>query len=237
VVFYFIFIQILTKKKYSTTCKYNYIFIVLKKQYWLLFFLLLFYLGLAMFDQAYIFTDAFLYESLREEFSENVIESLLASGNRFGWVAYAILPIVILFKVLFATVCITIGVILADIDFTFKKIFKSAITSEYVFLTSQTLFSFSLFMNRADLTIENAGNYFPFSMLSFFGVENVVSWLHYPLQTLNLFEVVYVVLISWLLSRQWKPDFIESLNIVIPSYGIGLLVWMILVVFLTLQIS
>src|SRR5690625_3247133 len=97
-----------------------------------------------MFDQAYIFTDAFLYESLREEFSENVIESLLASGNRFGWVAYAILPIVILFKVLFATVCITIGVILADIDFTFKKIFKSAITSEYVFLTSQTLFSFSL---------------------------------------------------------------------------------------------
>src|SRR5690625_514769 len=237
VVFYFIFIQILTKKKYSTTCKYNYIFIVLKKQYWLLFFLLLFYLGLAMFDQAYIFTDAFLYESLREEFSENVIESLLASGNRFGWVAYAILPIVILFKVLFATVCITIGVILADIDFTFKKIFKSAITSEYVFLTSQTLFSFSLFMNRADLTIENAGNYFPFSMLSFFGVDNVVSWLHYPLQTLNRFEVVYVVLISWLLSRQWKPDFIESLNIVIPSYGIGLLVWMILVVFLTLQIS
>src|SRR5690625_8041205 len=85
-VFYFIFIQILTKKKYSTTCKYNYIFIVLKKQYWLLFFLLLFYLGLAMFDQAYIFTDAFLYESLREEFSENVIESLLASGKRFGWV-------------------------------------------------------------------------------------------------------------------------------------------------------
>src|SRR5690625_2164836 len=124
-----------------------------------------------MFDQAYIFTDAFLYESLREEFSENVIESLLASGNRFGWVAYAILPIVILFKVLFATVCITIGVILADIDFTFKKIFKSAITSEYVFLTSQTLFSFSLFINRADLTIEISFNYFPFSIHSYLSVH------------------------------------------------------------------
>lgn len=111
------------------------------------------------------------------------------------------------------------------------------VLAEVTFIIAQVIHLVKLFANRAELTFDTTANYFPFSILSFFGSENVVSWLHYPLQTLNLFLVLYVVLISWLLSKQWKPNFVESLNIVIPSYGIGLLLWMALVVFLTLQIS
>lgn len=104
-------------------------------------------------------------------------------------------------------------------------------------MISQSIYLVNLYIHRAELTFETTANYFPLSLLSFWGAENIVSWLHYPLQTLNLFEVAYILCISWLLSKQWKPNFIESINIVLPSYGIGLLIWMVLVVFLTLQIS
>ncbi len=202
-----------------------------------LLIIILLYLLLSALDQIFIFTDEFLYRNLSDEFSQSVIEALLTSENRFGWVAFVILPIVILVKVLFTTCCISTGAILTGNEFSFNKTFHLATYSELIFLFSQVLFSITLFVNRDSLTLDNAANYFPGSMLSFLGAENVVPWLHYPLQTLNIFEVAYVLLISWLLSKQWKPDFVESLNIVIPSYGIGLILWMALVVFLTLQIT
>lgn len=209
----------------------------MKKHGWYLLILILLYLSLSMVDNAFIFTDDFINRSLSEDFSESVIEALLTNENQFKWIGYALLPVIILLKILFTSFCVTTGAILTDTDFTFKKIFQTASCSEYIFWFSQAIFYLRLILNRDYLTLDNAGNYFPLSLLSYFGTDNVVSWLHYPLQTLNLFEVFYVLLISWFLSKQWKPNFVESLSIVIPSYGIGLLLWMALVVFLTLQIS
>lgn len=209
----------------------------MKKHVWYLLILIVLYISLSVFDQVFIFTEEFIYRSLSNEFSESVIEALITSENQFGWIAYVVSPLIIMLKILFVTFCITTGAILTDSEFTFRYIFRSATYSEYVFLISQAVFSFNLYFNRDALNIENVGSYFPLSMLSYFGTENVVPWLHYPLQTLNLFEVAYILCISWLLSKQWKPYFIESINIVLPSYGIGLLIWMVLVVFLTLQIS
>jgi|SRR5690625_431098 len=212
-------------KKLNIHTKCNLIFIVVS------------YIFIAFFLENWILTDEVFYRSLSTQIPLYTVDGILESREKFWWVPYLIQIVVILIKVLFVSLCIFIGVVLSDIRIPFKNIFRVAVIAEIIFVIGQSIYLFNLYTHRAELTFETTANYFPLSMLSFFGVENVVSWLHYPLQTLNLFEVVYVVLISWLLSRQWKPDFIESLNIVIPSYGIGLLVWMILVVFLTLQIS
>lgn len=209
----------------------------MKRQGWILFIIILLYSGLSIVDNTYIFTGDFFYEGISEDFSRDEIETILTSETYFGWIGYIVLLFIIIIKVLFTTFCVTTGAIFTDTSFSIKDIFQTVLYSEFVFLASQMTYSLNLFFNREFLTIENAGNFFPLSMLSYFEVENVVPWLHYPLQTLNLFEVAYILCIAWLLSKQWKPDFVESLNIVIPSYGLGLLVWMVLVVFLTLQVS
>jgi hypothetical protein len=64
-----------------------------------------------------------------------------------------------------------------------------------------------------------------------------VKWLKYPFQTLNIFEILYMAAIAWLLAKQWSRDFMESLAVVLPSYVIGLVLWLVLVTFLTLQVS
>jgi hypothetical protein len=89
-----------------------------------------------------------------------------------------------------------------------------------------------------DLTLQNISGYFPLSALGFVGIENVnVQWAIYPLQTLNLFEVAYMGVIGWLLSKQWEEDFAESMLVVLPSYTTGLILWLVFVTFITLQIS
>jgi hypothetical protein len=195
------------------------------------------YVGFTLIAENWIFTNDVLYRSLSTQIPAYSIDRILESRERFWWVGYTVQVVVVLCKVLFAAFCIFIGVVLSDVEFSFKDLFRSVIIAEFVFIIGQATYLVNLYINRAELTFDIMANYFPVSMLSFYGVENVITWLHYPLQTLNLFEVAYMLCISWLLSKQWKPDFIESLNIVIPSYGIGLLIWMVLVVFLTLQVS
>jgi hypothetical protein len=43
--------------------------------------------------------------------------------------------------------------------------------------------------------------------------------------------------IAWLLAKQWKQDFIGSLSIVVPSYGTGLILWLVFVTFITIQVT
>jgi hypothetical protein len=191
------------------------------------------YIFLTFFSDNWIFTEEFFSSQLPVYSIDEIIES----RERFWWGSYVVQIVVVIFKVLFAALCIFIGVVLSDIEFFFKDLFRSAIIAETIFIIAQSAYLLNLYFHRSELNLESTANYFPLSMLSFWGTENVAPWLHYPLQTLNLFEVFYILFISWLLSRQWKPDFIESLNIVLPSYGTGLLLWLVLVTFLTLQIS
>lgn len=195
------------------------------------------YITITFFSSNWIYTDDFFYRNLSAQLPSSTIDQILKSNERFWWAGYILQVVLVLLKVLFAVICVFVGIVLSDIKFSFKYLLKTIILAEFVFVTAQLFYIVNLFINKSNLTFETTANYFPLSMLSFLGVENVVPWLHYPLQTLNLFEVVYILCISWLLSKQWKPNFVESLNIVIPSYGLGLLVWMVLVVFLTLQIS
>lgn len=205
---------------------------------WIIFgAILIVYLLMAWFLQEYINNEYLYYRSYSGTLTKQTIENMLGLQSRYWWVSYVFIPILLFFKVVFTSICISIGTILAVIDFKFKNIFKVAIIAEVVFVIAQIVYLFNLFQNIDTLTFDTASNHLPLSLLSYFGTENIVTWLHYPLQTLNLFEVFYILFISWLLSKQWKLDYVESVNIVLPSYGIGLLLWMILVVFLTLQIS
>lgn len=196
------------------------------------------YILIIWVSQEFIYNESLYYRSYSGTLPQQTIEGILGFKSRFWWTGYLFTPIVLLLKFLFASICVSIGAVMAIIDIKFKDVFKAAILAEVVFIVAQVIFLLSLYLNLEYVTIRNIAGYFPLSALSFIGVENVhAQWAIYPLQTANLFEVIYVIVLSWLLSKQWKKDIFESLNIVIPSYGLGLLLWIVLVVFLTLQIS
>jgi|AntRauTorcE11897_2_1112592.scaffolds.fasta_scaffold00117_20 hypothetical protein len=206
---------------------------------WLIFGVtLLIYLSFAWVTQEFIYSDSLYYRSYSGTLTNETIEGILGFQSRFWWTGYAIAPIVLLLKFLFTSICISVGAMFTVTDIKFKDIFKTAMLAEGVFIIAQVIFMISLYVHLDDITLQNTAGYFPLSALSFIGIENVnAQWAIYPLQTINLFEVMYITVISWLLSKQWKPDFTETLNVVIPSYGLGLLLWIVLVAFLTLQIS
>jgi len=200
--------------------------------------ILLVYLFFAWVSQEFIYSDSLYYRSYSGTMTSQAIERILGFQSRFWWTAYAFTPILLLSKFLFASICISIGAMLSKFELKFKEIFKTAMLAEGVFILAQAIFMASLYINLNDLTLQNISGYFPLSALSFIGIENAnVQWIIYPLQTANLFEVAYMVVIGWLLSKQWKQDFVESLAVVVPSYVTGLLLWLVFVTFISLQVS
>src|SRR5699024_6344882 len=182
----------------------------------------------------YIYSEVIYYRSHSDQRTQQNIENLLGITSQYWWIDYLLTPVLLTFKVSYTTICISIGIILTNIDFKFKTIFKVALLAEVVFVLAQVSYLVNIFFHVDTLTLETAANYYPLTILSYFGSKNVVQWLQYPLQTLNLFEVAYMVVIAWLLSKHWKEDFMESLAVVVPSYATGLLLWLIFVTFITL---
>lgn len=195
------------------------------------------YFLLTYYSNQVIFDEEIFRRSYSEQLTRESLEAMLGFQERYGWFGYVFTPLVLLIKISFAAVCISIGTVLSNIEFKFKTVFKAALLAEIIFIVAQILYLTNLSFHLDTLTLGNASNYYPLTLLSYFGTDNVVQWLHYPLQTLNLFEVLYMIAVGWLLSKQWKQNFIESLALVVPSYATGLILWLVFVTFLTLQVS
>lgn len=206
--------------------------------WWLLGYVFFFNLLFVWAFQEFIYNKSLYYTSYSESFTKQTIEEMLGFQSRFWWTGYVFSPIILFFKFLYASICINIGAMISVIDIKFRDIFKTVMLAEVVFIIGQAIFLLSLYFNLNEVTLQNISGYYPLSALYFIGIENVnAQWAIYPLQTINLFETLYIAVIAWILSKQHKFDFIESLSLVIPSYGLGLLLWVVLVAFLTLQIS
>lgn len=210
----------------------------LKINTWFLFgMVVLCYLFITFISNQYIFGEEVYVRSFSDKLSVQSIEAFLGVREKYWLWGYVASPIIIVIKVSFAAICISIGAVLSNISFNFKTIFKAALLAEVVFIVAQVLYLINVSSHLDTLTLETAANYYPLTILSYFGTENVVQWLQYPIQTLNLFEVFYMMAIAWLLSKQWKEDFMESLAVVVPSYATGFLLWLVFVTFVTLQVS
>lgn len=90
---------------------------------------------------------------------------------------------------------------------------------------------------QSDLTYSEFTLFAPFSLLSLLEVASVPSIWYYPLQLLNIFEVIYCILLVYFFSHELDFKKSESSKIVMGSYAFSMSFWVILVLFLTLNFT
>ncbi|MDX1639401.1 MAG: hypothetical protein R3281_15650 [Balneolaceae bacterium] len=195
------------------------------------------YTALRLSANGIIFTDEFFYRSLSGQLTIESIESLLNIRAKLWWIDYLTIPVILVFRTLFASICISIGLVLFEKSFSFSKLFKIALLAEGVFMLGELIYLIQIFSELESLTLHESINYYPLSLMSVVGIEHALPFLYYPLQTLNFFEILYICVISGLLSLHIEGGFKELLSIVMPAYLTGLILWLSLVAFLTLQVS
>jgi hypothetical protein len=209
---------------------------VFKQSWWMAFLAFSgIYILLTLFSNNYIFTKELYYQNFSDRTTFQSIQDFIQMRNKLWWLNFLIQPLFVLLKVTFATICVSISAMLSNIEFELKTVFKAVLFAESVFIVVHILFLINLYLHIETIMIENISSYYPLTLLSFYGIENVVQWLHYPLKTLNIFEILYAIAIAYFASIQWKLNFTETFAIVAPSYLTGLILWIMLVIFLTLN--
>lgn len=210
-----------------------------KNNFSLFFILIGFNLLIGILSNYLLNTEDLLINFYSEQLAKDQLEQLLENQQKWAWLGYAILPLLILIRVSLVSFCLSIGLFLYDIEnkIQFKQFFRIALIGEFVLVFVGIFKLVYFYFIKSDYTLQDIQQFYPLSFINFLDVENLEPWLVYPLQTINLFEITYFFVLVYGMHKLLKNNYWKSFEITAASYGTGLLIWLGFVMFLMLNIS
>lgn len=197
------------------------------------------YLFIELISKKALINNELIYNFYSEQLAKEQIYKLLENQQKWAWVGYVLMPIIVLIRTSLVSICLSIGLFLYNTDdkTKFNQLFKIAIVGEFVLVLVGFVKLIYFFYIKTNYTLEDIQQFYPLSYTNLLNLENLEPWLIYPLQTINLFEIGYFFVLVFGLNKLLKNKFTKSFEIVAVSYGTGLIIWLGLIMFLTLNIS
>ncbi|UJP64816.1 sulfate ABC transporter permease [Mongoliitalea daihaiensis] len=187
----------------------------------------IFFLVLTIFYVAirYITNDLILqnipgFESLEEDGS-------LTYFHIFNTLNYLWTPFSLLWKFLLTTFLLWMGSFAWGYKISFGRIWSLVLLAEVIFIMPELLKLLALIIFPENWSVAEMRDFYPLSILSLMDYTQVPKAYIYPLQALNLFELVYIlslaVGIASILKKGWKAGIL----IVSTAYILIFLGWLV----------
>jgi hypothetical protein len=197
------------------------------------------YLLFTYFQKIFIYSDILYYNSFVDKLSAETIEKIINQKNKYEWIGYLLQPLLLFIKFSLTTLCIYIYFLFANTNnsISYKDILRCVLVSEliFVFVALFKILYFGIF--HVPDSIEEIQLFQPLSLYQLLGNKDTKMYLFYPMATINLFEFIYWLLISYFISVTSNLSFKKSFYTLIKSYGIGLALWLAIVTFIQLQFA
>ena len=208
----------------------------------LIFLLIILIYSLLIFlDTHFIHTETKIFDFLAKDYPSSVVQNYMESQKKWWWVGYVITPAIIGVKILLVAFCLNFVKIISEKleDVQFRDILTVVLIAEFVFIIAGFYKFFNFYLIETDYTLETLQTYYPLSLINYKEAISTEKWLAYPLQLLNVFELMYWGILAWGIWElaDKKISYIKSLGYVALTYGIGLLFWVGVVCFLILSVS
>lgn len=182
-----------------------------------------------------VITEDLYFTFFGDQLSYEQISEIIYTNRKWEWLSYAIIPFYYLVKIFLAGVCIYIGTIIAGTGISFKKIFQVALLAEGIFLVPAVLKLCWFIFIQTDYTLSDIQFFYPLSALNFFDPGSLEAWLIYPLQAVNIFEFLYLLILAYGLFLIRKNSYLKMLGLIACAYGTGLFIWLVSIMFLTIN--
>lgn len=201
------------------------------------FTVILFIVLLTWYTKTEILTEREMINFYSTQLSYEQIEQMLISQKKWEWAGYLAIPFVYLLKVSLVTLCIYVGILLLNIkSLSWSKVFGAVVVADMIFLIP-AIMKMVWFTFQADYTLEDVQYFLPGSMLNIFEPKLLKQWLIYPIQSVNIWELLFFIALAFGLKKYLDGDFSRSMGLVVSTYGVGLVVWIVFVTFLTLNFT
>ena len=186
--------------------------------------------------QEYVLTEAVYYNTLGERMAAERIAQVLSAQAKWQWVSYALVPILLILQGFLVSLCMLAGAVALYWKLPFGRLFGRVM--QVLGITAVLrLIPTAVLLFKDVRVLEDALYNDWYSLLGLLGRDTVPEWLHAPLMGLNLFHLIFVLLLTlatWLLRQDSTTTWTwgRTLRFVLATYGSGIILWWLVLVFL-----
>jgi hypothetical protein len=205
------------------------------KSLYFFLFIIAFSFLVVFFSNKLLISERIYYNTFAEQLTAEKIDGLIEQTQKWSWLGYVIIPIIYLLKFSLISLVLLTGFFFFDKKVSFSLLFKAVMLAEIPFLLVPLIKLFWFLFIQTQYNFNDLQYFYPLSALQLFEVKNLSTWQIYPLQLLNVFELAYWVLLAYWLKRLLNITLTKGMEVVIVSYGTGLLLWVVFITFLSLN--
>lgn len=160
---------------------------------------------------------------------------MLEKWQKWRWLSFLLVPLVLALRLSLVTLCLFIG----SFFFTemsghrFKEWWGVALNAQVVILAYSLVLCVVNIMFGANKALEVT----TYTSLLFLGGEDIESWVRMPLAAVNVFEILYWIVMALCVGKLCRTKFWQSFKFVMSSYGVGYLFYIALLMFLMLYLT
>lgn len=190
-------------------------------------------------SKSVLINEVVFYNTYSEQISYDRSMEIFEGMKRYSWIGYAATPLVFIIKFTLISIVIYIGIFLCDLHekISFKKVFGIVVASEIVFFLASFIKFLWFCFFAGDYDLNDVNFFYPLSLINLFSRADLEKVWIFPLQILNLFQIVYLLLVSYGLYLQTGISRTKTEKAVLISYLPGLLIWVAFIMFLTIGSS
>ena len=195
----------------------NFISDLLKKPAWMLFIISwLFYLG-SLFLYCQMVWDTNTYLS---DFKGTDFETVLSNCRKMDMIRYVLSPVWVLAISFFIWLLIKAGLFVKQIEFSNMQLFKIVFLGFILISMSSWVKSVWLILFQSGYTTNEAKYFFPDSIVTLIDTTGMNETKIKALAHINLFQLAFVVFTGWQLATNSTLKFINSIVLVLCTYGL-----------------
>jgi len=203
----------------------------IKLVYWFLIIICV-QIFLRYLSQIWIYTDDVYFDLFQNDFSREEIFDFLDRKEKYVWLNSLLQSVGTICKITLLSIILNTGLLLYKIEVKNSYLLNSLILCEFIFFIPKivTLIWFGFF--EQSFSISDIDNFHVGSIFNIIGSEDIDSFLRYPLSFLNLFQLFYILLLTYCLSLLVNISYDQSFKIVLLTYGSALLIWLTSLMFI-----
>lgn len=190
-----------------------------------------------LLSQAALINEIVFFNTYSEQLTYDRAMEVFSKMKSLAWVSYIITPVLMLLKFSAISVLLYIGVFFSDLhkEITLGKIFKVVIISELVFIAASITKLLWFIFFAGNYTLDDISFFYPLSLINLFNRAEVATYWIYPLQTVNIFQILYVLILALGLSRVSSLKKEVADRVVLGTYVPAIAIWIALIMFLSID--
>ena len=184
----------------------------------------------------FLYMDTLYYSTLNEQYTNEQIKTILNLRDKWVWISYLLIPVFIIIRILYTSFCLFLGDLFQESHWGFKRLFNIALKTDATFVLSSITVFYYYLISKEYQTVNDL-NVHPFSLLAITGQESVPNWLILAYNSINVFELIYLVFLTMLIHSSTQTGYIKAFIFSVLTYGIGNYLYIVSITFLYLYIS